>query len=113
MQKIHLSIKNKKAEEIIHLFKYRFQETLSPLHIDEFTQDMISKINNRTAPLLDIKNQDYRLAANGRLVECIRKDNSPLIRVSGDEKATNIFGSLTWDIPMHIGLIDGEFYILR
>ncbi|MCF6189818.1 MAG: hypothetical protein L3J51_05035 [Cocleimonas sp.] len=56
---------------------------------------------------------NYRVSANGKLLECIDRNGLPLLRTS-EEKIESIPGKFNYaDISMHIGLINNEFRLLR
>lgn len=62
---------------------------------------------------LDVKNMGYRLAAGGRLVECIGKDGLPLIRTETSDIDIPYNDDNYMGFPMHVGFLDDQFQKLR
>ena len=62
---------------------------------------------------IDDDNVDFKLAAQGRLIECIGKDGLPLIRTYTSDFEDPSSNQEYMELPMHIGLIDNKFVVLR
>ncbi len=62
---------------------------------------------------LDIKNMGYRIAAGGRLIECIGIDGLPLIRTETSDIDIPDNDDNYMEFPMHVGFLDNQFQRLR
>jgi len=108
MEKVYIALENKRGEDISYLYKYKHQDLNainSKYDVKVWENMNIEGVNSRKDPLIKLKKGEYTLEADGRLVSCVGRDGMPLIRcleVDG-------YG---WSMPMRIGLVDGEFYIL-
>ncbi|MCP4986005.1 MAG: hypothetical protein GY928_08030 [Colwellia sp.] len=119
---LHRDFGSKKPSHIAALVKYQIEELAFCYPMENAAARRQQLIEYITAPTkegarsmvpLDSNNLGYRLAANGRLVECIGKDGLPLIRTVTTNTDAPFKDESYTALPMHIGYIKNDFWILR
>jgi len=122
MGSIHRDFQNKIPTRLLPMAEPRMQELAQCYPMEDLAARRQNMNEYITAPEdkrvrslipLDIKNLGYRLAAGGRLIECIGRDGLPLIR----SNTANIDAPYRDDnyvaLPMHVGFVGDDFQILR
>lgn len=117
IKSLQADIQNQNTTKVSALYSHTLKEKAfcyPMLSIDDRIRNISDLIVNQFNFIeIDDENIAFKLAAQGRLIECIGKDGLPLIRTFTDKFEDPFENKDYMALPMHIGLINNKFAILR